>query len=353
MNVSKRFGSIVAVDRASFDVERGEYIVILGPSGCGKTTLLRIIAGLYDPDEGSIVIDGRDVTPLPPHKRGVSLMFQSYALFPHMNVMENIVYGLKVKKVPLNDARRKVKEIASLLGIDDLLDRYPHQLSGGQQQRVALARALVVEPKVLLLDEPLSNLDAKIRARIRHELRNLLRGLKITTIHVTHDQEEAMALADRIIVMNLGRVMQIGSPYEVYRNPRTLFIADFIGSTNFVEGIVGVDAYNRKSVRLGSTHLISQNIDEFQIGDKVVISIRYESIELYNVKPSTPHDDNVFLATVKDRIFMGAMTRVIVDVEGIEMVADIVSSQAEKLNLSIHSNIYIRIPKERIMVFRK
>lgn len=290
---------------------------------------------------------------LPPHKRGVSLMFQSYALFPHMNVMENIIYGLKVKKVPIDEARRKVKEVASLLGIEELLDRYPHQLSGGQQQRVALARALVVEPKVLLLDEPLSNLDAKIRARIRHELRNLLRGLKITTIHVTHDQEEAMALADRIIVMNQGKVVQIGSPYEVYKNPKTLFVADFIGSTNFIDGIIEVDTYNRKYIKSGSIRLTAQNMDEFQVGDKVVIGIRYESIELYRSRQAVPYEDNVFLATVKDKIFMGAITRVILDVDGIELLADVVSTQAENLNMSMHSTLYARIPKDKVIVFKR
>jgi len=223
------------VDRVSARVERGEFFTFLGPSGCGKTTTLRIIAGLELPDSGRVIIDGEDVTYLPPYKRDTAMVFQNYALWPHMTVFENIAYGLKVRKLPKEEIRRRVKEVLELVRLEGLESRYPTQLSGGQQQRVALARALVVQPKVLLLDEPLSNLDAKLRVEMREELKRLQRKLRITTIYVTHDQDEAMALSDRIAVMNLGRVVEVGKPDELYRRPRSFFVATFIGRSNVLK----------------------------------------------------------------------------------------------------------------------
>lgn len=223
------------MDRVSARVERGEFFTFLGPSGCGKTTTLRIIAGLELPDSGRVIIDGEDVTYLPPYKRDTAMVFQNYALWPHMTVFENIAYGLKVRKLPKEEIRRRVKEVLELVRLEGLESRYPTQLSGGQQQRVALARALVVQPKVLLLDEPLSNLDAKLRVEMREELKRLQRKLGITTIYVTHDQDEAMALSDRIAVMNLGRVVEVGKPDELYRRPRSFFVATFIGRSNVLK----------------------------------------------------------------------------------------------------------------------
>ncbi|MEM0066581.1 MAG: ABC transporter ATP-binding protein, partial [Sulfolobales archaeon] len=223
VQVSKRFGKVLAVDKVSVEIEKGEFFTFLGPSGCGKTTTLRIIAGLEIPDEGRVIMDGADITYLPPHKRDTAMVFQNYALWPHMTVFENVAYGLKVRKYPKEEIRRKVKEVLELVRLEGLEDRYPTQLSGGQQQRVALARALVVEPKALLLDEPLSNLDAKLRIEMREELKRIQKSLNITAVYVTHDQEEAMVLSDRIAVMNRGRVVQIGSPEELYGRPKTLF----------------------------------------------------------------------------------------------------------------------------------
>lgn len=222
--------NVVALDHVTFEVRDGEFFVLLGPSGCGKTTTLRIIAGLETPTSGRVYIDGEDVTDLPPKDRDVAMVFQTWALYPHMKVYDNIAFPLKIRKLPKSEIDRRVREIARLLHIEDLLDRYPRQLSGGQQQRVALARALVRKPKVWLLDEPLSNLDALLRMKMRAELKRLQREFGVTTIYVTHDQIEAMTLADRIAVMNRGRIMQIGTPHEIYNRPANTFVATFVGT---------------------------------------------------------------------------------------------------------------------------
>jgi multiple sugar transport system ATP-binding protein len=229
-NVTKRFGAVTAVQEVSLTIEESEFFALLGPSGCGKTTTLRLIAGLETPDAGRILIDARDVTRLAPRKRDVAMVFQDYALYPHMIVMDNIGYPLKVRGVPKSDIRARVTEVAKQLQIGELLDRRPGQLSGGQQQRASVARAVVHKPQVFLFDEPLSNLDAKLRLEARAFLKHLQREVGVTTIYVTHDQAEALALADRVAIINEGRVIQIGPPLEVYRRPATTFVADFIGS---------------------------------------------------------------------------------------------------------------------------
>jgi len=217
------------------EIRDGEFMTLLGPSGCGKTTTLRIVAGLEKPDSGEILFQGERVNDIPPYERGIGIVFQDYALFPHMTVFKNVAFGLEMRRLPREEIERKVKHALELVGLAGLENRYPEQLSGGQQQRVALARALVVEPDVLLLDEPLSNLDAKIRERLRSEIRRIQRELGITTIYVTHDQEEAMAVSDRIAVMNVGRVEQVGKPLELYYRPRTEFVARFLGTSNILE----------------------------------------------------------------------------------------------------------------------
>ncbi len=235
-SVAKRFGSVVALDGVTLSFSPGKLVTLLGPSGCGKTTALRIIAGLEQPMSGRVFIEGEDVTSLPASHRSVTMVFQSYALFPHLTVFENVAYGLRVARRPGNEIARRVGAALELVGLPQIGPRFPAQLSGGQQQRVALARALVMQPKVLLFDEPLSNLDAKLRKRVRAEIRELQQRLRITSIYVTHDQSEALALSDLVVVMNQGRVEQVGTPVDLYRKPASRFVADFVGEANLLPG---------------------------------------------------------------------------------------------------------------------
>ena len=251
--VTRRFGSVVAVDRISFRIESGTLVTLLGPSGCGKTTTLRMIAGLEMPSDGVILIGGRDVTKLPATERDVSMVFQSYALFPHMNVIENVAYGLAVGGGSKSERLDKAREGLRLVGLTGYDTRLPSELSGGQQQRVAVARSLVLEPAVLLFDEPLSNLDAKLRRRVRQEIRDLQQSLSLTVIYVTHDQEEALAVSDHIIVMENGRIAQQGTPHELYEKPASRFLADFIGDANLVEGELVADGGGRAFAAGGAT----------------------------------------------------------------------------------------------------
>lgn len=236
--VSKRFGDVCAVDEVSLDIEPGELLCLLGPSGCGKTTTLRMIAGFVVPSAGSILIEGDDVTARPPYRRNCGMVFQDYALFPHMTVLANVMFGLKMRKVDPRESAARARAMLEVVGLSEMEDRYPKELSGGQQQRVALARVLVIKPKVLLFDEPLSNLDAKLRHQMRLEIKALQEDSGITSIFVTHDQEEALTIADRIAVMNNGRLEQVGTPEDIYNRPATKFIADFIGKCNFFAGRV-------------------------------------------------------------------------------------------------------------------
>ncbi len=237
-HLTKEFDGVKAVDDVSLEVARGEFVALLGPSGCGKTTTLRAVAGFVEPTAGSIVIRGRDITDEPPNRRNTAMVFQSYALFPHLTVFENVAFGLRMRRAPRDELARRVEAALSLVQLTGLAGRYPRQLSGGQQQRVALARALVVEPDVLLLDEPLSNLDAKLREEMRGEIRELVKTTGATALYVTHDQAEALAMADRVVVMNAGRIAQVGTPVEIYERPHTLFVATFIGDANLLPAVV-------------------------------------------------------------------------------------------------------------------
>src|SRR5215468_1281278 len=250
-NVTKTFdGRIVAVDGVTLDIRQGEFFSLLGPSGCGKTTTLRMIAGFETPDVGAIRVDGADITHVPAHKRDMGMVFQSYALFPHRSVAENVAFGLRMRELPRPDIERRVKAALAQVALTGLEDRKPGQLSGGQQQRVALARALVVEPPVLLCDEPLGALDRKLRQQMQFELKELQKRLGVTLVFVTHDQEEALAMSDRIAVMNHGRVEQVGAPTEIYERPRTRFVADFIGEINILEERGGARALRPEKIRL-------------------------------------------------------------------------------------------------------
>lgn len=276
--VVKRFGQVVVVDRVSFDVREGELFFLLGPSGSGKTTILRMVAGFYRPDGGNLLFDGRPVNDEPPNRRNTGMVFQNYALWPHMSVSRNVEYGLRVRKVNLDDRQRRVAEVLETVQMLEYADRMPNQLSGGQQQRVALARALVVEPGILLFDEPLSNLDAKLRLEMRDEIRRIHETTRIAALYVTHDQKEALSLADRMAVLREGRVEQIGTPRDVYRCPANRFVADFIGETNFVDGrIMGrEDGALRVETPLGV--LIADEPEGSRLSGAVSVGIRPESI---------------------------------------------------------------------------
>src|SRR6266851_4585522 len=276
-DLRKVFGPISVVQNFALAVERGEFVSFLGPSGCGKTTTLRMVAGFEQPSSGTIRINGQDVTGLRPNQRNVGMVFQSYALFPNMTVAENVGFGLKVAKRPAAEIRARVEEMLALIRLPALAGRYPYQLSGGQQQRVALARAIAIKPKVLLLDEPLSALDAKIRVSLREEIRSVQRSLGITTIYVTHDQEEALSMSDRIVVMNEGRIEQIGTPFEIYNFPRTRFVASFVGTLNILRGRV-VDATSGRIAVDDQPITAARGMGGLQNGEVRSLALRPEAV---------------------------------------------------------------------------
>ncbi len=322
-NLTKRFGPQAAVSAVSLSIEEGEMFTLLGPSGCGKTTLLRLVAGFYTPDAGEICFGDRVVNEVPPHERGIGMVFQNYALWPHMTVSENVSYGLKLRKFSSSDIARRVAEVLKKVELTGLGDRYPGQLSGGQQQRVALARALVLNPQILLLDEPLSNLDAKIRVQVRAEIRKLQKELGITTIYVTHDQEEALAMSDRIAVFSHGKVSQVGPPKALYERPATRFVADFIGINNLVEGTVrsvdGPQRSLRAETPLGELSAIHN--EPLRVGDRCVICIRPENIALDG---KTDGGRNQFKGRISFAAYLGNTLRYDVDLgNGVIFKADI------------------------------
>jgi len=315
--VQKHFGATVAVEDFNLSAERGEFVSFLGPSGCGKTTTLRMIAGFEVPTAGTIVLDGTDITYRPPNRRDVGMVFQSYALFPNMSVADNVGFGLKVRRRPPDQIRKRVGELLDLVHLGDKISRYPYQLSGGQQQRVALARALAFEPQVLLLDEPLSALDAKIRVTLRHEIRAIQRQLGITTVYVTHDQEEALSLSDRIVVMSEGRIEQIGSPFEVYNFPTTAFVASFVGTLNVLPTAVVDPSAGRLSVS-GQEIRISRPVTA-RAGDTISLALRPEMVSLGD----GPAGSNVLRGTVADVSFLGSIVRIRIRIaEGVLVTLD-------------------------------
>src|SRR3990170_1904583 len=313
-NISKRWGSTVGVDNVSLDIEPGEFFALLGPSGCGKTTLLRILAGLEVPTEGHVLIDGQDMGDIPPNKRAVNMVFQSYAVFPHMTVADNVAYGLKIDGVPQPERDRRVQEALDLVQLGHLAARMPDQLSGGQRQRVALARALVKKPKVLLLDEPLSALDAKLREAMRFELSQLQQKVGITFIMVTHDQTEALAIASRIAVMNKGSIAQVGTPSDLYEFPATRFVADFIGSVNMFEGTLVEDKPNEAIISCPELEPHRVHVPHSVAGQEespVWVAIRPEKMTLRKnaetppVVPECPAAHNVARGEIKEISYLG------------------------------------------------
>ena len=302
--VQKHFGDVAAVHDFNLAAERGEFVSFLGPSGCGKTTTLRMIAGFEIPTAGSITVDGADITRKPPNQRNVGMVFQSYALFPNLTVADNIGFGLKVRGKSSADIRKRVDELLGMINLPDRGNRYPYQLSGGQQQRVALARALAIEPQVLLLDEPLSALDAKIRISLRKEIRAIQRQLGITTVYVTHDQEEALSLSDRVVVMSDGRIEQIGTPFEIYNYPSTTFVASFVGTLNLVDAGV-VDAGAGRLSLAGQEVRTARPVTSAAAGDRVTLAVRPEGIDL----GEGPEGRNRLRGHVEDINFLGSIVR--------------------------------------------
>jgi len=311
--VTKRFGEVVAVDAASFKVARGEFVTLLGPSGCGKTSTLRIIAGFLTPDAGVLSLRGRVVNDVPPYERDIGVVFQSYALFPHMTVAQNVGFGLRMRRAAKDEAARQVREALALVQLTGLEDRFPNQLSGGQQQRVAIARALAIAPSILLMDEPMSNLDALLRAEMQLELRQIVERAGVTTINVTHNQEEAMAMSDRVIVMSRGRIEQMGAPIEVYHRPRNEFVANFLGRSNLMSCRIAARDGQRASATTAAGQSLSLVGIDAAVGETVTIQVRPETIEL-----TGPGGDgtNAFAGRVLQRAFMGASFEYIVDVAG-------------------------------------
>ena len=303
----KRFGDFTAVDGMDLQVAQGEMIALLGGSGCGKTTTLRMIAGFTEPTGGTILVDGEDVGRIPPYKRNIGIFFQNYALFPHMTVFENVAFGLKLQKCSKEETARRVGEILSLVKLTGLDGRYPRELSGGQQQRVALARALVTRPSILLLDEPLSNLDAKLRVEMQVEIKRIQRELGITTIIVTHDHEEAVSLADRVIVMNQGRIQQIGTPQEIFDHPASTFVADFMGFSTFLHGKAGGAPRGGKRPILcgGRTLWVAQEAaEDLDEGESCLLALRSESMTLVEARW-----ENAFPGRIESMTYKGHTTR--------------------------------------------
>lgn len=313
--INKYFGRSHVIKDVNIDFEKGHFVTFLGPSGCGKTTLLRMVAGFYEPDNGEILLNGKRIERIPPYGRNTAMVFQEYALFPHMNVFDNVSYGLRVKNRPKDEIKKRVKEALDLMQLKGMEDRFPNQMSGGQQQRVAVARALVMNPEVLLLDEPLSNLDAKLRESVRVELREIQKKMGLSTIYVTHDQSEALSMSDMIVVLKGGVVHQTGSPQEIYFEPKTPFVADFIGTTN----LLSVKGLGENTVSYGNDRIPTAK--SVNAGQEYCLSIRPECLKL--VKEAVDGQVNVKV-TIQNKMFLGEKIRYFVnDSLGKEWIIDI------------------------------
>jgi len=306
--ISKSFGNNRIVDRISLEVEDKELSVLLGPSGCGKSTILRMIAGLILPDEGRILLNGKDITWLPPQQRGMGFVFQNYSIFPHMTIAENIGFGLKIRNVPASERQARQEYLLGLVGMEGMGGRYASQLSGGQMQRVALARALAYEPRVLLLDEPFAAVDAKTRIQLRHSLKKIVKEIGVTTVMVTHDQEEAFELAERVAILNKGRIEQYGYCSDIYYNPLSQFTADFVGNINFFEGQITAASEERCEIELfGQILVYRRGCYPFQAGQQVLYGLRPEQIRVSLLEPES--HENGINGTIEKSMFLGDVTR--------------------------------------------
>jgi iron(III) transport system ATP-binding protein len=347
-DITKTFGELVALRDISLSVNEGEFVCLLGPSGCGKTTLLRIIAGLEQQNVGKIFQAGEDISRRPPRERDFGIVFQSYALFPNLTAEENIAYGLENRKVPRDEIRSRVAELLELIGLPDVGKKYPAQLSGGQQQRVALARALAPSPGLLLLDEPLSALDARVRISLRIEIKQLQHRLGVTTVFVTHDQEEALVMADRIVVMDQGTIEQVGNAEQIYRSPVSPFVANFVGMMNFIPGIIGDQP---GQLKVGQISLEGDLPEGVHPGKKVTLAIRPEEI---NIIRETADFMNTSKVTVIESEFLGAVNRLICKLDedtGTQVLVEVSNNLMKEMAIEIGSRLFIHFPPEIIRVY--
>lgn len=354
-NVQKTFGKVIAVDQLNLQIREGEFFTFLGPSGCGKTTTLRMIAGFYYPTKGIVRFGEKDMTRVPPEKRNTGMVFQNYALFPHMTVFENVAFGLKVRKIPTTEIKNRVHDVLEKVRLGTFSNRQVSQLSGGQQQRVALARALVIEPEILLLDEPLSNLDAKLRDEMRTEILRLQRDYHITTIYVTHDQAEALSMSDRIAVFNNGVCHQIGTPFEIYNEPANDFVAQFIGEINFIPFEMDKIKEGKIEVRIfqGNQSLSVKRIPfndvKFSMDEKLILSIRPESIKL---STKAMEGENVLEGKIESLQFFGSSVEILVKVQDITLKVNLLNP-ADLSVLKKESLVWLELPADRIRLIPK
>ena len=338
--VKKSFGDFVALHELDLDIQEGEFLTLLGPSGCGKTTTLRLIAGFIEPTNGSILLGDQDVTQVAPQHREIGMVFQDYALFPHMTIADNIGFGLKERKYPKNDINERVKELLDLIRLPEVHDRYPAEVSGGQQQRIAVARAVAYPPKVLLMDEPLGALDLKLRETMQIELRRIQQELAITTIYVTHDQIEAMNMSDRIVVMNAGRIEQMGGAEDIYNAPKTRFVADFVGQINLFDVIIKKETPEYLLVSIANTE-IRAPLSSVKMEGKISIGVRPEHINLVDTtEPSST--SNSLTGTLVGRTFTGNLTRLFIDV-GLDKPV-VVETNPQNAPSTIGSNVTLGWP---------
>ena len=351
-NLSKSFGKVKAVREVTFEATEGKVLSLLGPSGCGKTTTLRCIAGFENPDRGEIYLDNREITSIPPEKRGIGMVFQNYALWPHMTVYGNLAFGLQIRKVPKPEIDKRIKKVLSMMQLEDYENRYPRQMSGGQQQRIAMARALVFEPEIMLLDEPLSNLDAQLREKMRFEFTELQRKLGITAVYVTHDQAEALVISDKIVILNQGHIVQSGSPKEIYSNPKNKFVAGFIAVTSFIDGRIDSFTEEKKKVIVKTDDGLAIHgfNNSFDIGQKVSVAIRMNVIKfIQDENKNDKNTVNMFRGKIIQSSYLGNIIDYKIKVGNWEVR----TNSDAKYNFKIGEEVTFYLPPEDIIVTRE